>query len=57
MEKFELMSVTSGVGGSDLQQTIRLAEDKVASLQEVIKKLQMTKKFLHLNAVEVGLVV
>lgn len=52
MEKFELIS-----GESDLQQKMRLAEEKVASLQEVIKKLQMTKKFLHLNAVEVGLVV
>lgn len=54
METFELLNGSSaGVGGSDLQQKIRLAEEKVASLQEVIKKLQMTKKFLHLNAVEV----
>jgi len=53
METFELMNGSAGVGGSDLQQKIRLAEEKVASLQEVIKKLQTTKKFLHLNAVEV----
>lgn len=57
MENFALTNGTADVGGSDLQQKIRLAEEKVASLQEVIKKLQTTKKFLHLNAVEVGLVV
>lgn len=57
MENSRELKGKSEVHETNVQQRMLEAEEKVLSLQEVIKKLQTTKKFLHLNAVEVCIVV